>query len=293
MAQGKICIAGNIGARGMTMTKHNPRFSPPELWVLGSVGDYFGEFMAGGIAVICGHQAQSPDNVLGYRPFVGMVGGKVFFRGPHGGFSQTDAKLSAIGDDDWAWLQDHLQVFLQRIRREDLAETLADRTAWQLLEARTAQEKTGRSMRAMADFRRDVWDKELGRGGIIGDLSDLDRSQIPVITTGDLRRYVPVWENRKYASPCEASCPSGIPVQDRWRLVREGRVDEALDRVASALDDAATSGANRLVIVHGLGTGALRKAVHEHLRESAYVARFEAADAREGGDGVTVALLED
>jgi glutamate synthase domain-containing protein 3 len=30
MAQGKIFISGNIGARGMTMTKHNPRFDPPE-----------------------------------------------------------------------------------------------------------------------------------------------------------------------------------------------------------------------------------------------------------------------
>jgi len=48
MAQGKIYIAGDIGARGMTMTKHNPRFAPPELWVLGSVGDSFAEFMAGG-----------------------------------------------------------------------------------------------------------------------------------------------------------------------------------------------------------------------------------------------------
>ena len=36
MAQGKIFISGNIGARGMTMTKHNPRFDPPELWVLGA-----------------------------------------------------------------------------------------------------------------------------------------------------------------------------------------------------------------------------------------------------------------
>jgi len=61
MAQGKIFISGNIGARGMTMTKHNPRFDPPELWVLGSAGDYFGEFMAGGIAVICGFDAQNPD----------------------------------------------------------------------------------------------------------------------------------------------------------------------------------------------------------------------------------------
>ena len=85
MAQGQIYVAGNIGARGMTMTKQNPRFDPPELWILGSAGDYFGEFMAGGIAVICGYEAQIPENILGYRPFVGMVGGKVFFRGPCGG----------------------------------------------------------------------------------------------------------------------------------------------------------------------------------------------------------------
>ncbi len=54
-AQGKVFIAGSIGARGMTMTKHNPRFDPPELWVMGSAGDYFGEFMAGGTTVICGY----------------------------------------------------------------------------------------------------------------------------------------------------------------------------------------------------------------------------------------------
>ena len=41
--------------------------------------------------------------------------------------------------------------------------------------------------------------------------------------------YVPVWENRKYKAPCEATCPTGIPVQERWRLVRDGRVDEAVD----------------------------------------------------------------
>ena len=75
----------------MTMTKTNPRFDPPELWVLGSVGDYFAEFMAGGTAVVCGHEPQNPANVLGYRPCVGMVGGRIFVRGPIDGFSQADA----------------------------------------------------------------------------------------------------------------------------------------------------------------------------------------------------------
>ena len=229
MAQGKIFISGNIGARGMTMTKHNPRFDPPELWVLGSAGDYFGEFMAGGIAVLCGYDAQNPDNILGYRPFVGMVGGKVFFRGPHAGYSQPDAKLTPIRDEEWNWLNENIKIFLNRIGRPELIETLSDRSQWQLLVARTPHEKISRPMRSMQSFYRSVWEKELGQGGLIGDLTDLDRSPIALITTGELRRFVPVWENRKYAAPCEASCPTGIPVQERWQLVREGRIDEAVD----------------------------------------------------------------
>lgn len=229
MAQGKVRVAGNIGARGMTMTKHNPRFDPPELWVLGSVGDYFAEFMAGGIAVVCGYRPQDPDNVLGYRPCVGMVGGRIYFRGPHKGYSQADALLSPISDADWDWLYRNLEIFLDRIRHGDLLQELAVREQWQLLVARGPHDKYAKDRRSMSEFRRESWDRELGPGGLIGDLVTYDRSPIPLITRGNLRRYVPVWENRKYAAPCEASCPTGIPVHERWRLVREGRVDEAVN----------------------------------------------------------------
>jgi NADPH-dependent glutamate synthase beta subunit-like oxidoreductase/glutamate synthase domain-containing protein 3/NAD-dependent dihydropyrimidine dehydrogenase PreA subunit len=229
MAQGKIYVAGNIGARGMTMTKRNPRFDHPELWVLGSAGDYFGEFMAGGIAVICGYEPQIPDNILGHRPFVGMVGGKVFFHGPHGGYSQRDAKLISIGDEEWDWLNKKLNVFLDHIGRTELVKVFSDRSQWQLLVARTPQEKIQRSIKSMHTFYSGVWEKELGQGGLIGDLTQLDRSPIPLITTNLMRRFVPIWENRKYAAPCESTCPTGIPVQERWQLVREGRIDEAVD----------------------------------------------------------------
>lgn len=233
MAQGKVYVAGNIGARGMTMTKHNPRMDPPELWVLGSVGDYFGEFMAGGIAVICGHRAQNPDNVLGYRPFVGMVGGKVFFRGPHAGYSRTDAQTTPISDAQWQWLCENLRRFVERISQHELLDVFLDRDAWQLISARTPQERVAKENRSMHSFKTDVWEKELGMGGLIGDLTQLDRSPIPVITTDELRRFVPVWENKKYLAPCEGTCPTGIPVQQRWQLIREGRVDEAVDLALS------------------------------------------------------------
>jgi len=229
MAQGKVFVGGNIGSRGMTMTKQNPRFSPPELWVLGSVGDYFGEFMAGGIAVICGVNPQDTGNILGHRPLVGMVGGKVFFRGPHRGFSQADARILPIEPADWEWLVLNLERFLGRIGRTELLAELTDADAWQLIVARTPKEKIARQRRSMMSFRADVWDKELGIGGLIGDLVSFDRSPIALVPVGDLRRHVPIWENRKYKAPCEAQCPTGIPVHDRWRLVREGRVDEAVN----------------------------------------------------------------
>lgn len=229
MAQGKIYIAGNTGSRTMTMTKRNPRFEPPELWVLGSVGDYFGEFMAGGIAVICGWKAQSPENVLGYRPLVGMVSGTVYVRGQFQGYSQADAIEAEITDDEWDWLESNLKVYLQKIDRQELISSLSVRKDWKKIRAKGPQEKGVSGRMSMSEFRRGVWDAELGKGGLIGDLSDMDMSPIPLITTADLRRYVPVWENDVYMAPCQATCPSGIPVQERWRLVREGRIDEAVD----------------------------------------------------------------
>jgi len=229
MAQGKIYIAGDIGARGMTMTKHNPKFDPPELWVLGGVGDSFAEFMAGGTVVICGHNPLHPDNILGHRPCVGMVGGKIYFHGPHKGFSAADARLNPINDKEWQWLTENMQSFLAAVHHMDLYnELLSDRSGWQLLVALKPHEKARKRL-DMHIFCSEVWDKELGGGGLIGDITDIDRSPIPVITTGELRRFRPVWENNKYVSPCQANCPAGIPVQKRWQLIRNGQFDEAAD----------------------------------------------------------------
>jgi len=228
-AQGKVFIGGSIGARGMTMTKRNPRFEPPELWVLGSCGDYFGEFMAGGIAVICGHTTDPKDTVLGYRPLVGMVGGKVFARGNSDGFSEKDAKRVSVSDEDWNWLTTHLNAFLSKIHKNDLLPSLSIRSDWQLIKARSAREKTDSPEKSsMAWFRDQVWDRELGRGGLIGDLEEIERGSIPIITRGDLRRYIPVWEQGRYMAPCQAACPTGIPVQERWSMVRQDNVDEAV-----------------------------------------------------------------
>jgi len=228
MAQGKVLVAGDIGSRGMTMTKNNPRFTPPELWVLGGAGDSFAEFMAGGIAVVCGFESQYRGNILGHRPCVGMVGGRIFFRGRQENFSSADARLVKITDEDWQWLIRNMKEFLEAIGRSDLYTALTqERSEWKLLRALEPFERNGRIRMPMVRFRAEVWENELGDGGLIGDLTDIDRSPVPVITTGDLRRFVPVWENHKYMPPCQAACPTGIPVQQRWALIRKGEINAA------------------------------------------------------------------
>jgi DNA mismatch repair protein MutS2 len=69
------------------------------------------------------------------------------------------------------------------------------------------------------------------------------------------------------------------------------RVEEALERLLQALDRAARRGCDRLIVVHGRGTGALRDAVRQYLRDSPYAASFGPAGPAEGGDGATVVEL--
>lgn len=232
MANGKVYVGGSIGARGLTMTKWNPDYDKPELWVLGSTGDSFAEFNCGGIAVVCGVDPKNRDNVLGYRPCIGMVGGLIYFRGPiDDSYSKTNAKLSQPDDDQWSWLSENLKVYLERIRRSDLLETLTKREEWNVLVAITPQERAlmFSGPMPMAQFRNEHWNKELG-GDPLRDLAPgLDRSPIPTIVTGDLRRKKPYWANLEAAAPCTYYCPVHIPTVDRLRLIREGKLDEAYE----------------------------------------------------------------
>lgn len=69
------------------------------------------------------------------------------------------------------------------------------------------------------------------------------------------------------------------------------RADEAVDAVDKFLDAASLGGFNQLRIVHGHGTGALRRAIAELLKDHPHVARFAAAPQDQGGSGATVVEL--
>jgi len=87
------------------------------------------------------------------------------------------------------------------------------------------------------------------------------------------------------------------PVEGRARAVRPEldvrglAADEALLLVDQRLDEAFRAGLAELRIVHGKGTGTLRRAVREMLSKHALVRAHASAPPRAGGDGVTVAEL--
>ena len=69
-------------------------------------------------------------------------------------------------------------------------------------------------------------------------------------------------------------------------------VDDALLELGKYIDDASMAHLEKVRIVHGKGTGALRSAVQQYLRREKRVKRFYQAEYGEGDAGVTIAELK-
>ena len=67
--------------------------------------------------------------------------------------------------------------------------------------------------------------------------------------------------------------------------------EEAITQVEKFLDSAMLSGLSRVDIIHGKGTGALRKRVTEYLKRNSQVKSYRLGEWNEGGGGVTVVEL--
>ncbi len=70
------------------------------------------------------------------------------------------------------------------------------------------------------------------------------------------------------------------------------RVDDGLAELERQLDAAYLNGMPFVRIIHGKGTGAMKKAVREALHANPHVKRFEGGKDEEGGEGVTIAFMQ-
>lgn len=74
--------------------------------------------------------------------------------------------------------------------------------------------------------------------------------------------------------------------------VRGERVEEAIDRVDKYIDQALLANYPKVTVIHGMGTGAVRKGVHQFLRKHSQVNTFEDAPANQGGSGATIVTFK-
>ncbi len=130
-----------------------------------------------------------------------------------------------------------------------------------------------------------------------GTLLSIDDRGMADVAAGPLRLRVPATSLRPAQGaqePPRSTRPivegSATSVSQQLDL-RGARADEALEVLERYLNDAAVAGVDRLRIVHGKGTGALRIAVREVLSRHPLVRGHEPAGAAEGGDGATIVRL--
>ena len=70
--------------------------------------------------------------------------------------------------------------------------------------------------------------------------------------------------------------------------IRGMRAEDAIDFLDKQFDMASLRNLREIIVIHGHGTGALKNAVRNYLKNSPYVAKFRAGEEGEGGDGVSI-----
>jgi DNA mismatch repair protein MutS2 len=137
-------------------------------------------------------------------------------------------------------------------------------------------------------------------------LEDADSDGKAAVQVGALRVVVPVNTLRSLApvkkkertpvpiimSSVRTDAESAADVSQQITLLGQ-RADEAASNVDEYLLDALSAGLTRVRIVHGKGTGALRRAIHERLKSHTAVKEFFSAESAEGGAGATIVELNE
>jgi DNA mismatch repair protein MutS2 len=132
--------------------------------------------------------------------------------------------------------------------------------------------------------------------GVNGTVIEIDGDEA-VVKAGAIRTRVPVDDltlMHRNAPPKPES--AGISVPDRKSPgveidLRGETVNEALKRLERYLDEAALASLPWVRVIHGKGTGTLRREVRRFVDDHPLVSSYESAARREGGDGATVVRL--
>ena len=181
-------------------------------------------------------------------------------------------------------------------------QTVAERGARQELKG-DVRELGVLELKVGARARHRSMDAEVEIVDLSGDMA--------VVAAGALKMRVPVSELGPAAKKAESKFPAGAKAaRDSARIekakeasaqpltlasptldVRGQRAEEALRNIEQFLDRCVRNGDEAAIVIHGHGTGAIKRELRDFLRNSPYAKSFRPGDGAEGGDGVTVVIF--
>lgn len=136
--------------------------------------------------------------------------------------------------------------------------------------------------------------RSYGQRGVIVDKIDDHHFEVQMgilkmkIEDVDLERAAPDKTEPKPRATVQRTRSNGVsPTLD----LRGHRYEEAMAEVDRFIDSALLAGYPSVTIIHGKGTGALRKGVTEYLQSNSRVKSFGFSPANAGGDGSTIVKL--
>jgi len=140
----------------------------------------------------------------------------------------------------------------------------------------------------------------LDGGGTAAEILEISEKE-GVVAVGSMRMRVKLTRLTKIGGPRNqrvavrqiAQDPSGIASASARRHIdlRGKRVDEAIGEVMRLIDEALPTGIGQVEILHGKGTGALRRAIHDYLDSRDDITGYDVAPWNQGGTGVTLVNL--
>ncbi|HEX6159535.1 MAG TPA: Smr/MutS family protein [Thermoanaerobaculia bacterium] len=233
------------------------------------------------------------------------------------------AEKSAQLEKERARLGTTYREELERLR-DDVSRTLAneiknlremDRNARASMNAQNVIQTITRAVDKAVEFipaeQREVrvGDKaEHRKFKITGEVTSIDGGKAVINVSGrrmtvDLRDLAPVGGAKPQQqqqpskrgggviSPAQKASDT-VTISAELNLIGQ-RVDDAIEESDKFLDRSLLEGRQAVRIIHGFGTGTLRKAIREYLRKHPAVKSWRPGDDNEGGDGATVAVLEE
>ena len=183
--------------------------------------------------------------------------------------------------------------------RERLRKKIKDTSAASTIKAQKPKKaykpsdfKLGESVKVLSmNLTGTISSKPDSRGNVTVQMGIL-RSQVNISDLEiieDVNPYSP--KAMKRTSKSKIKMSKSLSVSPEINLLGK-TVDEAISELDKYLDDALLSHLNSVRVVHGKGTGALRKGIHEYLRRQKHVKSYRLAEYGEGDAGVTIVELK-